>query len=142
MLIETAQSRCAALTVLVYARPDFVNMPSGLRAGLLRQIYPEIDIRVPADPPPDTADDETQRLYVKQWLAASDLTVDAVFTSEAYGRGFAERLGVVHVEVDSARALVPVRGSAIRRSPKSHRDWLHPLVYKALQDAGDLSIWR
>ena len=65
-----------------------------------------------------------------------------MFTSEAYGDGFAAELTrlvpsrrtghappVVHVAVDPARAAVPVSGEALRRDPHGLRHFLSPAVY-------------
>ncbi len=128
LLIETAMDRCERVTALVYARPDYPGMPQAVRAGWLRAIYPALDVREPHDPPPDAADDETHRRYVKTYLAREGVTVDAVFTSEDYGPGFAAVLGVPHVEVDRLRLTVPARGTDIRREPAAHAHLLHPLV--------------
>ena len=68
-------------------------------------------------------------------------SVDAVFTSEAYGEGFARDLTsffretepqhpvVQHVSVDIARAVVPTSGTEIRADVHAHRRFLSPLVY-------------
>ena len=127
-LIETAMAACDAVTVMVYANPDFADMPQAVRAGWLRAIYPALDVCEPADPPPDAADDDTHRVYVRDFLARHGIGVDAVFTSEAYGDGFAAVLGVPHVEVDRARTTVPIRGTAIRAAPERFRQFLHPVV--------------
>jgi HTH-type transcriptional repressor of NAD biosynthesis genes len=71
-------------------------------------------------------------------------TVDAVFTSEDYGDGFAEVLGdyfrvhagtqqrVRHVSIDQPRRAVPVRGTDVRRDPDAHRQLVAPVVYADL----------
>jgi HTH-type transcriptional repressor of NAD biosynthesis genes len=68
-------------------------------------------------------------------------TVDAVFTSEDYGVGFAEHLTrrfrakrphaapVEHVSVDRRRVQSPVSGSLIRENVHQYRNWLSPRVY-------------
>ncbi len=69
------------------------------------------------------------------------VTVEAVFTSEDYGDGFAEELTryfrdgqaesptVRHILVDRARLKIPVSGTLLRQDIHSHRQWLSPLVY-------------
>jgi NadR type nicotinamide-nucleotide adenylyltransferase len=69
------------------------------------------------------------------------LTVDAVFTSEDYGDGFAGELtrcfrerqascpSVRHVLVDRERRLVPISGTLLRHGIHRQREWLVPEVY-------------
>jgi NadR type nicotinamide-nucleotide adenylyltransferase len=128
-LLETALVECAHVTVLVYSNPDFPKMPSETRASWLRALYPRLEVSVPDDPPPNDATDFEHRAFVQHWLAARGLEVDAVFTSETYGEGFAAQLGVQHRLVDLERARVPISGTAVRADPHAHRTFLEPLVY-------------
>ena len=69
------------------------------------------------------------------------MTVDAVFTSEDYGEGFAEELSsyfgardpganrVRHVLVDRERRVFPVSATWLRSDIHAHREWLSPVVY-------------
>jgi NadR type nicotinamide-nucleotide adenylyltransferase len=150
LLLETAAAQVAELVVLVYANPtgpgpDSAAMPAAVRAQWLRELYrgdelaegPHIGatplrvfaLSVEADGvPPDAADDTTQREFVRQWLARQGIAVGVVFTSEAYGPGFAAHLGVPHVAVDTARQVVPVSGTLVRGNPAEYARFLHPLV--------------
>lgn len=127
-LIETALAECDALTVMVYAVPDFPDMPQPVRAGWLRAIYPNFDVREPPDAPPDVSSDDVHRRYVRDYLNRHAINVDAVFTSEAYGDGFAHVLGVPHRMVDRARVVAPTSGTAIRSNLAASREFLSPLV--------------
>jgi HTH-type transcriptional repressor of NAD biosynthesis genes len=133
LLLETAAAQVAALVVLVYANPDSATMPAAVRAQWLRELYPTplriFDLSAEADGvPPDDADDYTHREFVRQWLAQQDIHIDVVFSSEAYGPGFAEHLGAAHVAVDVARSTVPVSGTRVRADPAAMAPYLHPLV--------------
>jgi HTH-type transcriptional repressor of NAD biosynthesis genes len=145
LLLETAAAQVAKLLVLVYSNPDSATMPAPVRAQWLRELYrgdnltdgPHIGttplhifaLTAGADGvPPDAADDFTQREFVRQWLARQGLQVDVVFSSEDYGPGFAENLGVAHVSVDAARERVPVSGTLVRGNPAEYARYLHPLV--------------
>lgn len=128
LLVETALAECSRVTVLVYSNPDFPDMPSPVRAGWIRSIYPRLSVHVPTDPPPNDADDWTHRDFVRRWLLAREIAIDAVFTSEAYGEGFAQVLGVPHRLLDLDRTRVPISGTAIRNDPAAHRDFIHPVV--------------
>jgi len=73
-------------------------------------------------------------------------TVDAVFTSEDYGDGFAEVLTdyfrdhagqshpVKHVCVDKARVSVPISGTQIRKDPFKYRSYFSDEVYASFID--------
>ena len=132
LLLETAAAQVAELLVLVYAHPDDAQHPAAVRAGWLRELYRGDDHRAgphvgttplrivalgPAEGiPPDAAADHTHREFVRQWLASHGYQPQVVFSSEAYGPGFAAHLGAAHVLVDAARAQVPARGRALRAS--------------------------
>lgn len=107
------------LVILVYANPDFPEMPAHRRAAWLRELYPSARIYVPENPPPDAADDFTQREFVKGWLERHNLYVDRVYTSESYGEGFARHIGARHVLVDSGRKRFPVSGTKVREILRS-----------------------
>ncbi|MBO2012798.1 AAA family ATPase [Hymenobacter negativus] len=143
LLLETAAAQVAELVVLVYANPDSATQPAAVRAQWLRELYRGDELtdgarigrtllRVFAlsadEVPPDAADDYTQRAFVRQWLARQHIKPDVVFSSEAYGPGFAEHLGTDHVAVDVARLTVPVSGTLVRADPAAYAEFLHPLV--------------
>lgn len=145
LLLETAAAQVAELLVLVYANPDSPTHPAAERAQWLRELYrgdelaagPRIGITplrifalaAEADGvPPDAADDDTQREFVRQWLARQDFAVDVLFSSEDYGSGFAAHSGAPHVEIDVSREMVPVSGTMVRRNPAAYAKFLHPLV--------------
>ncbi len=128
-MLETALSECARATVLVYSNPDFPAMPSETRAAWLRALYPRLEVFVPDDPPPNDATDFEHRAFVRRWLEARGIAVNAVYTSEQYGEGFAAHLGVQHRLVDLERARVPISGTAVRADPHANRHFLEPLVY-------------
>lgn len=130
LLLETAAAQVAELLVLVYAHPDDAAHPAPERAAWLRELYRGDDYaqgpRIGATPlriialtaadgtPPDAADDDTQREFVRQYLARQGYAIDVVFSSEAYGPGLAAYLGARHVMVDEPRQQVPVSGTGLR----------------------------
>lgn len=144
------------LVVLVYANPDFPLMPSHRRARWIRALYPQAEVYVPESPPPDNADDLTQREFVRQWLMQHGIRVDKVYTSEPYGEGFARHIGAEHQLVDLSRKQFPISGTQVRAwladiepsikvaasgTPENPfrqsalQAWVHPLV------ATDLLHW-
>lgn len=145
LLLEIAAAQVTELVVLVYANPDSATQPAAVRAGWLRALYRGDDLvdgpRIGRTPlrilalsaaadgvPPDAADDHTQREFVRQWLARQGIRIAVVFSSEAYGPGFAAHLGAAHVAVDPSRARVPVSGTLVRGNPAAVARYLHPLV--------------
>ena len=150
LLLETAAAQVTELLVLVYANPaghgpDALVHPAAVRAQWLRELYrgdeladgPRIGttpLRIFALPaeadggPPDAADDDTQRAFVRQWLARQGQHVEVIFSSEAYGPDFATHLGVAHVAVDNARTRVPISGTRVRAGAAEAAAYLHPLI--------------
>jgi len=114
LLLSTALEYCEEIVVLVYANPDFPQMPSSVRADWLRQSYPQARVWVPENPPPDSLDDFTHRQFVLEWLEQNLFKPEVVFTSEHYGPGFAAHLGIKHVNVDLERLRFPVSGTQVR----------------------------
>jgi NadR type nicotinamide-nucleotide adenylyltransferase len=129
LLLDTAAAQVDELLVLVYAHPDDTRHAAPERAQWLRELYRGDDladglrsgstplriIGLPAAAvPPDAADDFTHREFVRQYLAGQGQHIDVVFSSEAYGPGFAEHLGAAHVAVDNQRQRVPTSGTSLR----------------------------
>jgi NadR type nicotinamide-nucleotide adenylyltransferase len=129
LLLETAAAQVSELLVLVYANPDDQRHAAPARAEWLRELYRGDDLaqgpHIGATPlriiglpaataPPDAADDHTHREFVRQYLADLGQRIDVVFSSEAYGPGFAEHLGATHVAVDNERQQVATSGTHLR----------------------------
>jgi HTH-type transcriptional regulator, transcriptional repressor of NAD biosynthesis genes len=155
LLIHRAQSQCNDLVVLSYTKPGFEGYDRERRAGWLRARFPDLACHVVDDEdlarrcdargierrslPDDDAPDDVHRQFVA-WLLLNLLEggVDAVFTSESYGDGFAAVLAgafgrpVRHVCVDRQRLALPVSGTQVRRDPLACRDLLSPEVYADL----------
>lgn len=156
-VIDTALARCDEVTVISYTLPEFERCDRDSRERWLAERFPaatrlvidDLHLRrlclerglapLPTLPHNDASDAE-HRDFVG-WLCRNllETTVDAVFTSEGYGDGFADALTayfaeqgggpcVRHIEVDRARTRMPVSGTAIRRDPRAFLDWLSPPV--------------
>jgi NadR type nicotinamide-nucleotide adenylyltransferase len=96
----------------------------------------------PLEVPANDADETTHRRFCG-FLCQQvfGVTVEAVFTSEDYGDGFANELTryfrerqptcpvVNHVLVDRGRKKLPVSGTLLRQDIHAHREWLSPMVY-------------
>jgi HTH-type transcriptional regulator, transcriptional repressor of NAD biosynthesis genes len=139
LLIRTAAEGAARVTVVVNAGRD-ESIPLADRVGWLREIFADTDnvsiVGMPCDIPFDLDDGCVWTAQVALMRAAARLAsaepVDAVYSSEAYGDGIAERLGAVHVCVDVDRRAVPVSATACRADLPAMWDHLHPVVRAGL----------
>lgn len=136
-LLDTAQEACEQLIIISYSRPEFPGCTAELRQRWLADAYPAAErcvidaatwaricqgqLDTPQMPIND-APDEEQRAFCT-WVLTQYLrrSVDAVFTSEDYGPGFAHYLSeaqgcqVIHECLDLQRRQLPVSGSELRR---------------------------
>jgi HTH-type transcriptional regulator, transcriptional repressor of NAD biosynthesis genes len=154
-LIAFAEARCDRLILLSYSSPELPGCPAARREAWLAALCPQAvrlvldDARVaalareravpPRPIPANDAPDADQRAFVG-WVcrALLDMRVDRVFTSEAYGPGFAAALArdqgrpVEHVAFDPERRQVPISATRLRADPGLHRRFLPPPVRRAL----------
>jgi NadR type nicotinamide-nucleotide adenylyltransferase len=154
-LIDMALGQCRHVVLLSYSNPEFPGCEPERRAEWLRTLYPQTTNVVVTNEvlaqlfeterrivPPNSDTDDVHRAFTAEVLRrATGREVDAVFTSESYGEGFAAHLDnsfrshnpsakpVRHVLVDPARTAIPTSGSAIRDNVHAARQWLHPFVY-------------
>ena len=134
-VIRTALEQCERVSVWCYARPDFASMPSPVRRGWLREVFPDhlfpnLELLPDApNPPLDSAAAELHNAYCRRVLADWNVRPDAVFTSEDYGEGLAAALGATHRMVDRPRQQFPVSGTVLRADIHGLRHFLNPLVY-------------
>lgn len=137
-VIGAMLAACRQGFILSYTNPEFAGCEPDRRRRWLAELFPRARILVldAAEAPPNDAPDIVHRRFVAQVcrerLGAS---VDAVFSSEAYGDGLALELArqfghpVRHVGVDPARIAHPVSGTSVRADIHAHRDRLSPVVY-------------
>lgn len=150
-LIDAALGACDEVLVISYSKPEFARCGRAARQAWFDELYPQLrtlvidDVELrrlclerglaPREIPHNDADAIVQREFCA-WLCRDlcSMPVDAVFTSEEYGDGFAAVLGgwfpsrVVHVAVDRLRLAVPVSGTRVRADPERERDFVHPAV--------------
>jgi len=151
-LIEHALDACAEVLVVSYTKPEFPGHDPAARAAWLAAVFPQVralvvdDARLaalcrarglpPRRLPRNDEADHVHRAFTA-WLctAICGTTVDAVFSSEDYGDGFAAALAdhfgtpVRHVCVDRARVAVPISGTRLRADVHRQRAFLPPDVY-------------
>jgi len=139
--VTQAQRQCEHLVLLSWSEPELPGCEAHRRRRWLADRFPGVEAHVldadsaTAPLPPNDAPDEQHRGFVADWCRQQRLEVDVVFSSEAYGEGFAVHLGaalrrpVRHVLLDASRLNVPVSGTSIRRDVHANRRWLSPNVY-------------
>lgn len=161
LVIQSALEACDEVVVISYTNPEFDGCGKAQREAWLGALFPQVRALViddeslrawcvangfaPIQLPLNDAADAVQRGFTG-WLCWTMLrtTVDAVFTSEGYGDGFAQAMSayfaartlaptpVQHVNVDMSRSAVPISGTSIRADPQAHRDFMDPRVYASL----------
>lgn len=157
-VIRRALELCEHVTVISYTQPEFPGCEPEKREQWLAALFPQTRRLVvtekrltdfahtgsfsPLVLPQNDDSDFTHRLFVAR-LCAEILhqRVDAVFTSEDYGDGFAAELSrlfhswqwgggpVHHHRVDVHREAVPISGTELRRDPHAGKAYLSPEVY-------------
>lgn len=150
-LIRAAQAQCERLLLLCWSLPELPGCDAEHRERWLRLRFPELQTAVvtsarilawreqgkclPDLPHNDAPEFEPRQFVAEFCQAVFGTTVEAVFTSESYGDGFAEHLAGVfghpvrHVCVDQQRLAVPVSGTRLRTDPHGLRDFLAPEVH-------------
>jgi HTH-type transcriptional repressor of NAD biosynthesis genes len=158
LVIRRALADCDQVSVLSYSKPELPGCPPEARARWLEALFPSAQRLVLTDalaarwpagpgalPANDAPDDDHRRFVARVCVEHLGGPVDAVFTSEDYGEGFAAALTayfqapaagpdsractVTHVLVDRARQALPISGTMIRSDVHRHRQWLSPEVY-------------
>ncbi len=155
-LLTTALGQCDRVLCLSYSQPELPGCGAAVRRGWLTQLFPSVTHLVLDESelarlretrpglallPHNDAPELEHRLFVAALcLRVFGVAVDAVFTSELYGDGFAAELQqqfraagnvdarVEHVLVDLERKLVPISATLIRADRKRAFEFLSPVV--------------
>lgn len=131
-LVRTAADRCERLTVLVCAA-SVESIPLADRVSWMREVHPDVRVVGAVDDiPVDLHDPGVWEAHMAVFRTAVPEPVDAVFTSEPYGRELGRRFGAESVCVDPDRTVFPVSGTAVRKDPVGCWDFLEPPVRAAL----------
>jgi len=151
LLIKRGLAECETLYIFSYYTPEFKGCEAHRREYWLKTLFSEAKIFVIDNeyvqtrfnfslPPNDATDLEERRFVGFLWLNLVNQPLDAVFTSENYGHGYALEMSkyfaeytnfppVEHVLVDLARSSVPISGTVLRSDIHNLREFLSPLVY-------------
>jgi len=155
-LLNSALGRCDQVFCISYSSPELPGCAAGTRRRWLTELFPRITHLVideaeltrlrgqhPELPalPHNEASELAHRVFCAELCQrVFEVAVDAVFTSESYGAGFAAELQaqfraaghrdarVEHVLVDLARKAVPISATAIRADRERGFDFLSPAV--------------
>jgi HTH-type transcriptional repressor of NAD biosynthesis genes len=151
LLVNKAIEKCEQVFVLSYSDPEFPGCEPWKRKHWITTLFPSVKSFVydqatakselgMAFPVNDAREEEHRKFVAKLWLNLVGCPLDAVFTSENYGEGFASALSryfrenswlppVRHEQVDLERKIVPISGTLLRKDIHRMRDYLSPVVY-------------
>jgi HTH-type transcriptional regulator, transcriptional repressor of NAD biosynthesis genes len=124
-MIEQAAQQVDQLVVYVNWSTQRDTIPGELRATWLTDLHPSVEIRAVAHQlGTDFDDDELWEKWMALFRAHWPLDdgPHAVFSSDSYVSGLAERFGAQAVAVDPERAAVPISATQIRDQPAEHLD--------------------
>lgn len=130
-MIDWAAQRCDDLVVYVNSSFERDTVPGELRAAWLTELHPGVEVRVVRHRLGTDWDDE--ELWAK-WIALFrrwwpfESGPHAVFSSDTYVSGIAERLDAEPISVDPDRSNVPISATQIRDEPAAHLDKVAPPV--------------
>lgn len=134
LLIETGREESDELTVLVYDAPDVTRIPVSVRAGWIRNLYPDVRVIEAYDCPLEVGESERVKKlhedYILHTLGIS--STDTFFSSEFYGEHMSVALSAKNRIVDADRKRLPISGTEIRKNPYENRKYLSPIVYRDL----------
>tara|TARA_B100001971_G_scaffold213078_1_gene245137 strand:+ start:8815 stop:9885 length:1071 start_codon:yes stop_codon:yes gene_type:complete len=160
-LINQAIAQCETVYLISYSKPEFSKCEREQRERWLNLRFPEVRSVVLDDSnlsdfvnsedwpclPSNCASAEVHRkLCAELCLMHFQTAVDAVFSSEEYGAGFAlylseafseyyhREIKVVNVCEDPERLLLPISGTEIRSDPHGNRQYLSGEVYRDFVD--------
>lgn len=151
-LITFAATRCSQLRVVGWSQPGFPGYSAARRERWLRARFPHAMVVVLDDArlqalceqhgvpvrtlPQDAESEQVQREFTA-WLCVNLLggPVQAVFTGEDYGDGFAASLAayfnapVQHHRLERSTDIGQASGTELRADPHAHRRSLSPEIY-------------
>lgn len=156
-LLNRALEECEELFAISYSKPELACCPAALRERWMSVLFPSVrhlaltderlrELATSGEAELKLPENDAEVIAHRRFcgLVCSRLfgvTVDAVFTSEDYGDGFAGELtrcfrehdasclDVVHVCIDRERHTVPISATRIRQDVHANRKWLSPVVY-------------
>lgn len=134
LVINTALAQCQQVVIISYT--SLANAPTAAhRRTWLTKMFPTATVIVPEGGfPQDSDSEEAHRVYCYNLCAMLGLIPDAIFASETYLTGFAQRMSqltnkeVTPIMVDLERIQNPISGTALRNDPALQTDWCSTVV--------------
>jgi HTH-type transcriptional repressor of NAD biosynthesis genes len=108
-LIDAAIENCTHTDVLVVDNPTY-HISAERRQAWIAARHPQATVHIV----PDIEDDDNSDAWAKHTIDFLGYPPDVVFSSEAYGKTWAEAMGCDHVDVDIPRSTVPISGTLVR----------------------------
>jgi HTH-type transcriptional repressor of NAD biosynthesis genes len=130
-MIDWASERTDRLVVYVNSSFSRDTVPGELRATWLAEAHPTVEVRVVRH---SLATDWNDEDLWARWIALfrdhwpHEAGPHAVFSSDDYVSGIADRLDAEPVTVDPDRTTVPISATEIRDEPAAHLDKVTPAV--------------
>ncbi len=109
-LIDTALANSDEVDVLVVDNPNY-HLPATKRAAWLQAHHPRANVKII----PDIYDDDNSIAWGAHTIAFLGYRPDVVFTSESYGKPWADAMRCKSVVVDMDRLTFPVSGTLVRQ---------------------------
>lgn len=124
-MIERALEQTDRLVLYVNSSFRRDTIPGELRGAWLAELHPTVEIRVVRHSlDTDWNDEELWAKWIDLFRShwPYDEGPHAVFSSDTYVSGIAERLDAVPITVDPDRIAVPISATQIRDEPAAHLD--------------------
>jgi HTH-type transcriptional regulator, transcriptional repressor of NAD biosynthesis genes len=132
-MFETALQEVDELIVVIYDT-TVMPVPLHIRAGWIRQLYPQVRVIEAWDGPDGYSDDREHEIREEQYILGllNGEQVTHFYSSEFYGDHMSRALGAVDRRVDEPRGQVPVSATMIRSDPYRYREFISDIVYRDL----------
>ena len=109
-VIDTALKNSDEVDVLVVDNPNY-HIPANKRAAWLQAHHPKAHVKII----PDINNDDDASAWAAHTLAFLGYRPDVVYSSEEYGKPWAEAMHCKSIVVDMSRSTVPVSGTIVRQ---------------------------
>lgn len=126
-LIDTAIDSQGEVDVLVVDNPTYV-IPAHKRREWIAARHPQASVQII----PDIGDDDNSIAWAEHTIQFLGYTPSVVFSSETYGKPWAEAMGCRNVDVDVDRITVPISGTKVREDLLESWDYLSDEVKAGL----------
>lgn len=127
-LIDFAKANCDSLVVFVADPPEGWEIPYKYRLNWVSSQYlkdPQVEVFGDVVKEPKMGTSEERSEYWGKFITQKFGKFDRVFTSEDYGKSFAESLGAENWVFNQSRSIVPVSATMIRNKPLTNWKYLN-----------------